>query len=36
MRREETEAPNWEIKDPKVPVVKSGHMEDRAKNNKVM
>ena len=36
MRREETEAPNWEVKDPKVPVVKSGHMENRAKNNKVM
>lgn len=36
MRREEKEAPNWEVKDPKVPVVKSGHMEDRAKNNNVM
>ena len=36
MRREETEAPQWEIKDPKVPVVKSGHMENRAKNKEVM
>ena len=36
MRREEKEGPIWEIKDPKVPVVKSGHMEDRAKNKKVM
>lgn len=36
MRREEKEAPNWEVKDPKVPVVKSGHMEDRAKNGNVM
>lgn len=35
MRREEKEAPAWEIKDPKVPVIKSGHMENRAKNGKL-
>jgi len=35
MRKEETEAPNWEVKDPKVPVVKSGHMENRARNEKL-
>ena len=36
MRREEKEAPGWEVKDPKVPVVQSGHLEDRARNDKVM
>ena len=30
MRKEEKkEAPIWEIRDPKPPVVKSGHMEER-------
>ena len=30
MKREEKEEPgNWEIKDPKPPVVRSGHLEER-------
>ena len=33
MRNEEKkEAPVWEIRDPKPPVVKSGHMEDRIRH----
>ena len=36
VRREEKETPNWEVKDPKVPVVQSGRLEDRARNDKVM
>ena len=36
MRKEEKqEAPVWEIRDPKPPVVRSGHMEDRTKNDKL-
>ncbi len=33
MKREEQEEKktNWEIKDPKPPVVRSGHMEDKRK-----
>lgn len=34
-KEEEKEAPVWEVRDPKPPVVRSGHMEDRTKN-KVM
>ena len=30
MKREEKKNPvNWEVKDPKPPVVRSGHLEDR-------
>ena len=36
MRKEEKESPGWEIKDPKLPVVRSGHMENRVKNKEVM
>lgn len=33
MKREEEEkkAPNWEMKDPKPPVIRSGHLEDKRK-----
>lgn len=35
MKREEKEYPvNWEVKDPKPPVVRSGHMENRIRNEK--
>lgn len=35
MRKEnqEPEQPTFEVRDPKVPVVKSGHMEDRIRND---
>ncbi len=29
MKREEKKETAWEVKDPKPPVVRSGHMEDR-------
>ena len=29
MKREEKKEPDWEVKDPKPPVVQSGHMENR-------
>ena len=29
---EEKKAPNWEISDPKPPVIQSGHMENRKHN----
>ena len=29
MKKEEKEPVNWEVKDPKPPVVRSGHMENR-------
>lgn len=32
MKREEKEAPVWEVKDPKPPVIQSGHMENRKQN----
>lgn len=36
MRKEDKkEAPVWEIRDPKPPVVQSGHMENRVKNEKL-
>ncbi len=33
MRKEEKQAPAWEIKDPKPPVIQSGHMENRVRNH---
>ncbi len=33
MRKEETETP-WQMKDPKPPVIRSGHMENRRQNSK--
>jgi hypothetical protein len=32
MKKEEKEPVNWEIKDPKPPVVNSGRMENRIRN----
>lgn len=32
MKNDEKQAPAWEIKDPKPPVIRSGHMEDRKQN----
>lgn len=29
MKHDEKKQPDWEVKDPKPPVVRSGHMEDR-------
>ena len=31
MREEETKPSSWEITDPKLPVIRSGHMENRKK-----
>ena len=36
MKREEKKPEVWEVKDPKPPVVQSGHMENRRVNNDVM
>jgi len=37
MRKKEEEKPvPWEMKDPKPPVVQSGHMENRLQNKEVM
>ena len=36
MKREEKEPAVWEVKDPKPPVVQSGHMENRRVNRDVM
>ena len=38
MRKEEKQAPVWEIRDPKPPVVQSGHMENRIhhRENEIM
>lgn len=33
MKEEEKKSINWEIKDPKPPVIQSGHMENRRENN---
>ena len=33
MRQEEKKPVDWEMKDPKPPVVRSGHMENRKENN---
>ena len=35
MKREEKEPLKWEVGDPKLPVVQSGHMENRKRNEKV-
>jgi hypothetical protein len=32
MKKEEKEAPSWEMVDPKPPVIHSGHLEDRKRN----
>ena len=32
MRQEEKKPTPWEMKDPKLPVVRSGHMENRKEN----
>jgi hypothetical protein len=32
MKEEEKKSINWEIKDPKPPVIQSGHMENRREN----
>jgi hypothetical protein len=29
MKQEEKKAPDWEMKDPKPPVIQSGHLENR-------
>ena len=29
MKEDEKKLPNWELGDPKLPVVRSGHLEDR-------
>ena len=29
MKQEEKKSPDWEMKDPKPPVIQSGHMENR-------
>ena len=34
-KKEETPVP-WEMKDPKVPVIQSGHMENRKQNKEIM
>ena len=35
MQKKETEKPtSWEVKDPKPPVIRSGHMENRVRNGK--
>ncbi len=33
MKKDEKEPVRWEAKDPQVPVVQSGHMENLRKNN---
>ena len=35
MKREEKEPLNWEVKDPKPPVVRSGHLEDKSRKNEM-
>lgn len=32
MKEEEKKAPNWEVADPKPPIVQSGHLENRKQN----
>jgi len=36
MRQEEKKPIGWEVKDPKPPVIRSGHMENRRQNKEVM
>lgn len=35
-KKEEQQPTNWEVKDPKPPVIRSGHMENRNANREVM
>ena len=32
MKHDEKKEPDWEMKDPKPPVIQSGHMENRKEN----
>lgn len=32
MKQDEKKGPDWEMKDPKPPVVQSGHLENRKQN----
>lgn len=32
MKEDKKKAPNWEIADPKPPVIQSGHLENKAKH----
>lgn len=32
MKEDEKKPANWEVKDPKPPVIQSGHMENRKQN----
>lgn len=32
MKEDEKKTPNWEIADPKPPVIQSGHLENKAKH----
>ena len=34
MKEEEKKQPSWEITDPKPPVIRSGHMENHARNSR--
>ena len=34
MKREDSKPPVWEAKDPKPPVIQSGHMENRKQNER--
>ena len=34
MKREEKDPVTWEVKDPKPPVIQSGHMENRRVSNR--
>ncbi len=36
MKKEEEKPVSWEVRDPKPPVVQSGHMENRHSDRKVM
>ena len=36
MKQEEKKEVEWEIKDPKPPVVRSGHFESQRRNDNVM
>ncbi len=35
MKQEEKKTPDWEMKDPKPPVIRSGHMENRGAREKM-
>ncbi len=36
MKEDEKKPNSWEMKDPKPPVIHSGHLENRVRNKKVM